>query len=88
MFRKGQPRKEAVLANAGRTAAQDDAGAARLYPLTFEPVFKDYVWGGRRLAQLGRRLPPEGPVAESWEIAAHEDVPGTTTTLTGGREAR
>jgi len=42
-----------------------------LYPLTFDPVFKDYVWGGRNLAEkLGRQI-PEGVVAESWEIAAH-----------------
>jgi len=42
-----------------------------LYPLTFDPVFKDYPWGGRNLAtRLGRTL-PEGIVAESWEIAAH-----------------
>lgn len=42
-----------------------------LYPLTFDPVFKDYVWGGRNLAEkLGRTL-PDGVVAESWEVAAH-----------------
>ena len=44
-----------------------------IYPLLFEPVLKDYIWGGRNLAErLGRALPP-GRVAESWEIAAHED---------------
>lgn len=44
-----------------------------LYPLLFAPVLKDYVWGGRNLERLfGRTLPP-GRVAESWEIAAHED---------------
>lgn len=46
-----------------------------LYPLTFEPVLKDYIWGGRNLARFGRELPP-GNTAESWEIAAHEN--GTT----------
>jgi mannose-6-phosphate isomerase len=46
-----------------------------LYPLTFSPVFKDYLWGGRSLEKLGREL-PEGIIAESWEIAGHED--GTT----------
>lgn len=45
--------------------------AHRVYPLSFQPVFKDYVWGGRNLeTKLGRELPP-GNVAESWEIAAH-----------------
>ena len=43
-----------------------------LYPLTFTPVLKDYIWGGRNLEKLGRTLPP-GKTAESWEIAAHED---------------
>ncbi len=42
-----------------------------LYPLTFEPVFKDYPWGGRNLATLLGRTIPDGIVAESWEIAAH-----------------
>lgn len=46
---------------------------SRLYPLLFQPVLKDYVWGGRNLERLlGRPLPP-GQVAESWEIAAHDD---------------
>jgi mannose-6-phosphate isomerase len=42
-----------------------------VYPLTFDPVFKDYPWGGRTLeTRFGRTL-PDGIVAESWEIAAH-----------------
>ncbi len=42
-----------------------------IYPLTFEPVFKSYPWGGRGLAtRLGRKI-PDGVVAESWEISAH-----------------
>jgi mannose-6-phosphate isomerase len=43
------------------------------YPLQFVPVYKDYLWGGRRLAErYGRDVPP-GAVAESWEISAHPD---------------
>lgn len=45
----------------------------QLYPLTFTPVLKDYLWGGRNLEQLGRTLPAPGVIAESWEIAGHED---------------
>jgi mannose-6-phosphate isomerase len=42
-----------------------------LYPLTFTPALRDYVWGGRNLESLyGRALPP-GPAAESWEISGH-----------------
>ncbi len=45
-----------------------------LYPMIFTPVLKGYIWGGRNLeTRLGRRLPAEGVIAESWEIAAHED---------------
>ncbi len=45
--------------------------APSVYPLSFQPVFKDYIWGGRNLeTTLGRELPP-GIIAESWEIAAH-----------------
>jgi len=43
-----------------------------LYPLKFQPVYKDYIWGGRNLAKLGKRL-PDGKVAESWELACHND---------------
>ncbi|MCY4080643.1 MAG: AI-2E family transporter [Caldilineaceae bacterium] len=45
--------------------------APSLYPLSFQPVYKDYIWGGRNLeTRLGREL-PAGIIAESWEIAAH-----------------
>lgn len=44
----------------------------QLYPLTFEPVFRSYIWGGRRLgAVLGKSI-GEGPrYAESWEVVDH-----------------
>ena len=42
-------------------------------PLVFEPVYKDYPWGGRRIAEAyGRQGAPE-ICAESWEIAARPD---------------
>ncbi|HEY8464804.1 MAG TPA: type I phosphomannose isomerase catalytic subunit [Bacillota bacterium] len=42
-----------------------------MYPLKFQAVFKDYLWGGRNLARLGKVLPTEGVVAESWEVSCH-----------------
>lgn len=58
-----------------------------LYPLTFYPVYRDYVWGGRKLADVyGREIPAE-PTAESWELSdrmdgmsviAHGPLEGTT----------
>ncbi len=42
---------------------------AMLYPLTFEPILKERVWGGRNLERLyGKRLPAGQPIGESWEI--------------------
>lgn len=44
------------------------------YPLIFEPTFRDYIWGGRRLATvLNKPLPAEGDFAESWEVVDHGD---------------
>lgn len=40
--------------------------------LRFRPIFRRYLWGGRRLAtMLGRALPPGDDYAESWEIVDH-----------------
>lgn len=48
-----------------------------LYPLKFRPIFVAKVWGGRRLASLGRDLPGEDdstPIGESWELADLENA--------------
>ena len=38
----------------------------------FEPLFRRYLWGGRRLAtSLGKALGPGHDWAESWEICDH-----------------
>ncbi|MHB0955598.1 MAG: type I phosphomannose isomerase catalytic subunit [Pirellulaceae bacterium] len=42
------------------------------YPLRFEPLYRFYMWGGRRLGEiLGKPLPAGAHVAESWEIVDH-----------------
>ena len=51
------------------------------YPLFFEPVFRDYIWGGRNLETLLGRTIPEGVVAESWEISGH---PSSSTRVENG----
>jgi mannose-6-phosphate isomerase len=44
-----------------------------LYPLVFRPVFKRYLWGGRRLGTVLDKPIGEGDdYAESWEIADHQ----------------
>jgi mannose-6-phosphate isomerase len=49
---------------------------APLYPLSFEPILKRLIWGGRRLETvLGKRLGDGSDYAESWEVSDHgEDV--------------
>jgi mannose-6-phosphate isomerase len=39
-------------------------------PLTFKPVYKVVLWGGRRLERWRTDL-PAGPVGESWDLADH-----------------
>jgi mannose-6-phosphate isomerase len=43
-------------------------------PLRFEPLFRRYLWGGRRLADmLGKPIGAGDDYAESWEIVDHDD---------------
>jgi mannose-6-phosphate isomerase len=43
-----------------------------LYPLTFEPILKSLIWGGRRLGTLLHKpIGSEERYAESWEVADH-----------------
>jgi mannose-6-phosphate isomerase len=45
-----------------------------LPPLRFAPLFKNYLWGGRRLETLLGKSLGEGPHwAESWELVDHGD---------------
>jgi mannose-6-phosphate isomerase len=45
-----------------------------LYPLTFRPIYKERVWGGRKLEEIYHKpLPPRVPIGESWEVSDHED---------------
>ncbi len=44
-----------------------------LYPLKFEPVYKNYPWGGSRIPETYHRNVPAGIYAESWEISDHDD---------------
>ncbi|MDD5139739.1 MAG: class I mannose-6-phosphate isomerase [Verrucomicrobiales bacterium] len=56
-----------------------------LYPLTFQPVFKERVWGGRELERLyGKKLPPGAVIGESWEIS---DRPGDASIIANGQLA-
>jgi len=53
-----------------------------LYPLIFQPAFKERVWGGRELERLyGKNLPPGAIIGESWEIS---DRPGDASVIANG----
>ena len=40
-----------------------------LYPLKFQPLFLEKMWGGRKIETLlGKPLPPNKPIGESWEL--------------------
>jgi mannose-6-phosphate isomerase len=46
---------------------------ASLYPLRFDPILRQYIWGGRRLeSSLSKHLGLGNDWAESWEICDHE----------------
>lgn len=47
--------------------------AEQIYPLRFEPVYKDYIWGGDRIVRTYNRGRPPGIYAESWEVSDRED---------------
>lgn len=48
---------------------------SKWYPLFFNPVYKDYLWGGSRIPERFHRDLPPGLYAESWELSTHPDGP-------------
>ena len=52
--------------------------------ITLEPVFKEKIWGGRKLeTEFGYHI-PDGPVGECWAISAH---PNGDCVITSGEYA-
>jgi mannose-6-phosphate isomerase len=47
-----------------------------LYPMLFDPIYREVVWGGNLLSShLGRKPPKtEIPVGEAWELADRDDA--------------
>jgi mannose-6-phosphate isomerase len=39
--------------------------------LQFQPILREYIWGGRRLAELGKPIGDNDHYAESWEVVDH-----------------
>ena len=48
--------------------------------IKFEPIYQERVWGGRNLESfLGRKLPKDQVIGESWEIVDRPDAQSITS---------
>ena len=52
-----------------------------LYPLKFQPILKDKIWGGQKLQQFLNKPTTSTEAGESWEIS---DVEGDTSVVSNG----
>ena len=52
-----------------------------LYPLKFEPILKNKIWGGQKLQELLNKPTTATDAGESWEIS---DVEGDTSVVANG----
>ena len=52
-----------------------------LYPLKFQPILKDKIWGGQKLQQILHKPTTSKNAGESWEIS---DVEGDTSIVANG----
>ena len=55
-----------------------------LYPLKFQPILKDKIWGGQKLQQILNKPTYSTEAGESWEIS---DVEGDTSVVSNGTMA-
>lgn len=66
-------------------AAAVNIAAMELYPLKFEPIFKQRIWGGQKLREyFNKDIPPFEKTGESWELA---DLPDDKSVITNGELA-
>ena len=57
----------------------------KVYPLKFEPIYKQRIWGGQKLRYIfGKNLPEGQKIGESWELA---DLPKDKTLIANGELA-
>ena len=57
----------------------------KAYPLKFEPIYKQRIWGGQRLQEVfGKDLPAGQKIGESWELA---DLPEDKSVIANGELA-
>lgn len=51
------------------------------YPIKFEPILKERIWGGEKLATLLNKKSQKSNIGESWELS---DVEGDTSVVANG----
>jgi len=57
----------------------------KAYPLKFEPIYKQRIWGGRKLQEVfNKELPAGERIGESWELA---DLPDDKSVIANGELA-
>ena len=44
-----------------------------LYPLRFQPIVKDKIWGGTKLKRILHKTTASEKCGESWEISSVQD---------------
>ena len=53
-----------------------------IYPLKFEPIFKERIWGGQNLkSYFGKNIEQDIKIGESWELA---DLPNDKSKIING----
>ena len=50
-----------------------------LYPLKFEPILKDKIWGGTKLKSLFNKAAETDNLGESWELSGYENDESVVT---------
>ena len=53
----------------------------KLYPLKFQPILKEKIWGGTKLKTLLNKKNKRPNIGESWEIS---DIEGDTSIVSHG----
>lgn len=54
-----------------------------LYPLKFKPIYKERIWGGRKIeTAFGKKLPEGEKIGESWELSG---VDGNVSVVSNGQ---
>lgn len=53
-----------------------------MYPLKFNPIYKERIWGGRKIEDVfGKKLPKDKLIGESWELSG---VDGDISVVSNG----